>query len=187
MEKKVYALLSGLIIAALALGSMSTAHAQEGKAIHLSDAAVFTGEVVSINKEDRALTLREPNGHVTELVVGEEARNFDQIVVGDLLKIEAHNSVDLYPEGPKEERAGAVIERAPKGEKPAAAVSETLESTVTIKAIDRDARALILELPGGNMITTKADNSVQAFDTLKVGDSFYARLRNSIAISVEKP
>jgi hypothetical protein len=37
------------------------------------------------------------------------------------------------------------------------------------------------------MITTKVDQSVQAFDSLKVGDTIHARYMEAMAISVETP
>ena len=57
----------------------------------------------------------------------------------------------------------------------------------TVQAIDRTKRTVTLKGPEGNVITTKVDKSVKAFDTLKVGDSVHARFTEAIAISVEKP
>ena len=186
MGKKILFTLQVLTItAALVLGSLSGATAQGKKVIELSNLAVFTAEVVGIDKKDRVLTFRELNGSVTEMKVGEEARNFDQIEVGDQLEISARNSVDLYSEAPEDQRAGAVLERAPKGEKPSGTLLQTVDTNVTVKAVNREARAVVIELPDGANVITNADSD-EAFDTLNVGDKFYARLTTSLTISVKR-
>jgi hypothetical protein len=186
MEKRVFSILLTFITAALALGSTSTIDAPEGTVVELSNAVLFKAEVVAIDKQDRVLSLREPSGNIVVLEVGQEARNFDMIIVGDQLKIEASNSVVLYLDKPGTEHTGIVVERAPKGEKPSGMAVETVDVTATIKAIDKEERAVTLELPTGENVTSKADKSDKAFDSLRVGDSFHARLTRSIAISVEK-
>lgn len=187
MEKRLFSILLAFMTAALALGSASTVGAQEGAVVELSNSVLFKAEVVAIDNKDRVISLRDPEGNVVVLEVGSEARNFDQIVVGDQLKIEAYNSVVLYLDKRGPEHAGIVVEKAPKGEKPGGTAVETVDVTATIKAIDKEDRAVILELPDGKKVTTKAHQSAQGFDSLKVGDSFYARLTRSIAISVENP
>jgi|GEM_PF-4658963 len=172
MEKRLFSILLAFITAALALGSASTIDAQEETVVELSNVVLFTADVVAINHNERVISLRDPDGNVVVLEVGQDARNLDQIVPGDKLKIEASNSVILYLDRPGTEHAGIVVERAPKGEKPAGMAVE---------------RAVILELPDGKNVTAKAHQSVKAFDSLKVGDSFQARLTRSIAISVENP
>ena len=187
MEKRLFSILLAFITAALALGSASTIDAQEETVVELSNVVLFTADVVAINHNERVISLRDPDGNVVVLEVGQDARNLDQIVPGDKLKIEASNSVILYLDRPGTEHAGIVVERAPKGEKPAGMAVETVDVTAVIKAIDKDERAVILELPDGKNVTAKAHQSVKAFDSLKVGDSFQARLTRSIAISVENP
>ena len=67
------------------------------------------------------------------------------------------------------------------------ALQVSVDVAAIIKAMYKKKRTLTLELPEGNVITTEVDKSVQAFDTLKVGDSIHACLTKAIAISVEKP
>ena len=172
-----------MIATALTLMSMSTLNAGEAVA-ELSNDTFFAAKVIGINGEDRVLTLREPNGSVTELKVGNEARNFEQIAVGDQLEISAHNLLDLYHEAPEEQRAGAVVERAPTCEKPAGILMETTDTTVTIKAKERVERAVTLELPDGKTFISKA-GSGKTFDTLREGDKYYARLTTSLNISIK--
>ena len=72
--------------------------------------------VLAIDKQDRILTLLGPKKNVVDIEVGEEARNFDQIRVGDQLRIEYYESVALYlgkPGTQPEKDAGLVVARSP--------------------------------------------------------------------------
>ena len=191
MKKRLFSILMTLsIVAALALGVAPTVNAQEGKGVALGEAVVITAEVLAIDKEGRILTLLGPKKNVVDLEVGEEARNFDQIRVGDQLKITYYESVALdlgKPGTQPDAAAGLVAARSAKGEKPGGYAVGAVDVSASVVGIDKKKRALTLELPEGNVVTTEVDKSVKAFDTLKVGDAIHARLTKAIAISVEKP
>jgi hypothetical protein len=173
------------VVGALALGGAMMVHAQGG-----GQAVAITAEVVGIDKADRTILLLGPNDNVVAVEVGKEARNFDQIKVGDEVKIEYYEAVALYL-GKPGEQADATAERATarsaKGDKPAGVVVETVDMSATVQDIDKTKRTVTLKGPQGNLITTKVDQSVQAFDSLKVGDTVHARYTEAMAISVETP
>lgn len=175
------------LVAFLALQIPTNVTAQ---GVELGDAVVITAEVVAIDKVDRTLALLGPDGNVVAIEVGEEARNFDQIEVGDQVKVEYYESVAIYLGNPGTQPkadAGLVVARSAKGEKPAGYAVGAVDVAATVQAIDRTKRTVTLKGPEGNVITTKVDQSVKAFDTLKVGDSVHARYTEAIAISVETP
>jgi hypothetical protein len=179
-----------IVLTVLSFGVATTADAQAGKGVELAEAVVITAEVLAIDKEDRILTLLGPKKNVVDVHVGEEARNFDQIRVGDELRIEYYESVAIYlgkPGTQPEEDAELVVARSAKGEKPGGYAVGAIDVSASVVGIDKKKRTLTLELPEGNVVTTEVDKSVQAFDNLKVGDSIHARLTKAIAISVEKP
>ena len=188
--KRTHFLLSLVIFAGLSLVIAATVNAQEGKGVELSDAVVIKAEVLAIDKEDRILTLLGPKKNVVDVHVSEEARNFDQVKVGDQLKIEYYESVAIYlgKTGTQpEEDAGLVVARSAKGEKPGGYAVGAIDVSASVVGIDKKKRTLTLKLPEGNVVTTEVDKSVKAFDTLKVGDTIHARLTKAIAISVETP
>ena len=188
MKKRLSIGLSVLsMVAVLALGVTTMVRAQ---GVELGDGVAITAEVVGIDKVDRTLTLLGPDGNVVEVEVGHEARNFDQIKIGDQVKVEYYESVALYlgKYGQKPDAsAGLVAARSKKGDKPAGVVVESVDVSATIKSIDKKKRTVTLKLPDGKTVTTKVDKSVKAFDTLKKGDSIHARYTEAVAISVEKP
>ena len=188
--KRSYYLISLVTVAALALGLAATVNAQEGRGVELGDAVVVTATVLAIDKQDRILTLQGPKKNIVDIEVGEEARNFDQIRVGDQLRIEYYESVALYlgkPGTQPEEDAGLIVARSAKGEKPGGYAVGAVDVSASVVGIDKKNRTLTLELPEGNVVTTTVDKSVQAFETLKVGDAIHARLTKAIAVSVEYP
>jgi len=161
-----------------------------GEGVELSDGVVITAKVVHIDYIDRELGLLGPEGNVVYVEVGKEARNFDQIRVGDMLKVTYYESIALFIGKSGEMPAsssGVVAARSPKGDLPAGFVVETDDVAADVTAIDREKRTVTLELPAGEMVTKKVDPAVQAFDTLQVGDSVNVRYTEAIAISVERP
>jgi hypothetical protein len=176
------------IIAALALGAVKTVKAQQG--VELGEVAVTTAEVVAIDRVDRNVTLKGPEGNVVTVEVSHAARNFDQIEIGDQVKVEYYEAVAIYlgkRGGKPGAVAGLITARVPEGEKPAGVAVETVDVSATVQAIDKKKRTVTLKGQDGKLVTTKVDKSVEAFDNLKVGDSIHARFTEAIAISVEKP
>jgi hypothetical protein len=172
----------------LAIGAVTTVKAEQG--VELSEVSVITAKVVAIDRVDRNVTLRGSGGNVVTVEVSHAARNFDQIEIGDQVKVEYYEAVALYvgKHGQKPDAvAGLVTARAAKGDKPAGVAVEVVDVAATVHAIDKKKRTVTLKGPHGKLITTKVDKSVKGFDSLKVGDTIHARYTEAIAISVEKP
>ncbi len=179
-----------LFTACASTGGSLPSGVSTGAGVELGDGVAITAEVVGIDKVDRTLALMGPDGDVVAVEVPEEARNFDQIEIGDRVRVEYYESVALYI-GKHGEKpggsAGLVAGRSAKGEKPGGIVAEAVDISATVEAIDRAKRTVTLKGPDGKLVTTKVDPSVRAFDTLKVGDSIHARFTEAVAISVERP
>ena len=176
-----------LSFVALSLGASTTISAQ---GVKVGGAVTITAKVVAIDRVDRVVALLGPRGNVVEVEVGHGARNFDQIEVGDQVRVKYYESVAIFvgKKGQKPKAtAGLVAARSAKGDKPAGVVVEVVDVSATVQAIDRKMRKVSLKRPDGKLVTTKVDESVKAFDTLKVGDSIHARITEAVAISVEKP
>ena len=81
------------MVAALSLGVSTTINAQ---GVKVGRAVKVTAEVVAIDRVDRTVVLLGSKGNVVEVEVGHEARDFDQIEVGDQIKVEYYESVALF-------------------------------------------------------------------------------------------
>ena len=153
----------------------------------LGEAVMITAEVVGIDRVDRSVVLLGPEGNVVAVEVGPEARNFDQIRIGDQLKVKYFQSVSIYIDmhGNKPEAsAGIVTARSAKGDKPAGFVVETVDISARVHSIDRSKRSVTLSLHNGGTVTTQVDKSVKIYDKLKKGDLVHVRYTEAIAISV---
>ncbi|MGD8714608.1 MAG: hypothetical protein PVG70_08720 [Desulfobacterales bacterium] len=136
------------------------------------------------------MALRGSEGNVVAIEVSHAARNFDQIQIGDQVKVEYYESVALYLGKPGQQpdaTAGMVVARSAKGEKPAGIAVEAVDVAATVQEIDKENRTVTLKGPHGKLVTVKVDKSVEGFDKLIKGDSIHARYTEAIAISVEKP
>ncbi len=184
-----------LVTVVLSLAVAFSAFAQQKASvpkpgIELGEVVVVTGKVVAIDRTDRWVAVQGPEGNVLVLEVGKAAKNFNQIKVGDQVKLEYYESVAIYVGAagkPPEADVAVIAATSPKGQKPAGEVIEVVDVSATIQAIDPAKRTLTLKGPQGNVIPLKVDKSVKAFDQLKVGDSIHVRYTEAVAISVSKP
>jgi len=172
----------------LTLGAAPVANAEEIEGIELGDAMEITATVVALDPQNRVVSLRGPEGNVVDIEVSEEAQNFEQVSIGDEVTLAYYESVALYlgdaSEAP-EAGAGLVATRAAKGEKPAGIVVGVIDASVKILAIDLQNRAVTLELPDGEVVTTMVAENVRPLDSFTVGDTVHVRLTKAVAVSVE--
>lgn len=189
MKTRIFVQILALVLT-IALIGPTGARAAEKPGIELGEAVVVTGKVVAIDRADRCVAVQGPQGNVLVLEVGKAAKNFNQIKVGDQVKLEYYEAVAIYVGAagkPPEADVAVVAASAPKGQKPAGEVIEVVDVSAVIQSIDSAKRTLTLKGPQGNVIPLKVDKSVKAFDQLKVGDSVHVRYTEAIAISVSKP
>ena len=133
------------MVTALSLGVSTTINAQ---GVEVSDAVVIPAAVVAIDRVDRPVVRLGPRGNVVEVEVGHGARNFDQIEIGDRVKVEYYEFVALYlgKKGQKPKAtAGLVAARSAKGDKPAGVVVEVVDVSAKVKAIEREKRKATLK------------------------------------------
>ncbi len=178
------------IIGVLALVGCATTKSKvpAGEGIELGEVSVITVNVVGIDKKDRTLTLRGPQGDVVTVEVTDDVRNFDQIEVGDKVKVTYYQAVAVYfgePGTQPKADAGAVFARAPKGAKPGVYAVGAVDVSATVQAINKAKRTVTLKGPDGHEETVSVDESMKEFDNLRVGDTIHVRYTEAIAISVE--
>jgi hypothetical protein len=149
----------------------------------------ITARVAAINHASRKVTLVSPDGIKQTVKVGPEAINFDQIRVGDQLKVTATEELVVEMGKPGEsadDRAAAVVALAPKGAKPGGLVAETTQISGTVTAIDATKRTATLRFEDGSTKTLPVRSDVD-LGKRKVGDQVVFRITEMIAVSVEKP
>jgi hypothetical protein len=148
-----------------------------------------TATVEAIDRDTRTVTLKGPAGRLVSIVVPPEARNFDQISVGDTVRAEYLDAVAVVVRkagAPPDARETTTVSVAPKGEKPSGVLIDTVEVTATVGAVDYGQRLLTLRGPGGGSRVVKVDDRVQRLDEVKPGDEVVVRHTEAIGITVDK-
>ncbi|HMO65506.1 MAG TPA: hypothetical protein PKE47_09860, partial [Verrucomicrobiota bacterium] len=149
----------------------------------------ITARVAALDPATRKVTLLSPSGIRQTVKVGPEAINFDQIRVGDRLRVLVTEELMVDLAGPGESAADgaeALVALAPKGAKPGGLLAETAQTTATVTAIDQGRRTATLKF---------ADESIRTFPVRadvdlgrhKVGEQVVFRVTEMVAISVDKP
>jgi len=145
--------------------------------------------VTGIDKDDRKITLVTRDGKKTTYKAGPEVVNFDQIHIGDQLKVTTAQEIVVYmaDQGPASSDGGAaVVTLAPKGAKPAAYMATTVQVTAKVKAIDLKRHKATLEFPDGTSKTFPVRADVD-LTKRNVGEQVVIRSTEAAAVMVEKP
>lgn len=151
---------------------------------------VVTATVKAIDKKNRLVTLKYPDGKEVKVKCGPEVRNFPQIRVGDDVTAEFLTTAELFvtaPEGEPAANASQAVKRAPLGGKPGMVAVETVEVTAMVDAIDYTTREVKLRGPEGKIIKVKAGPEVKRLNEVKRGDMVVARLTEAVSIRVTSP
>jgi len=147
-----------------------------------------TAVVEAIDLASRMVTLRV-DGHDEDIVmqVGEQARNLDQLVVGDRVVVEFREAlaVDLKKGGGLDQTSGmaTATTRADKGEKPGGSLANLITVVATILAIDPDEPSVTLRGPEGNIVEVLVQQP-EKLEQVRVGDQVVISYSQAVAISV---
>jgi hypothetical protein len=147
-------------------------------------------KVDAVDQANRLVTLTGPKGNTVTVKAGPEVKNLAQVKPGDVLTVRYLESVALFVRKSGEPPTAAettAVQVAPKGQKPAGLVVNTVEVTGTVEAVDLAKRTVTLKGPEGKSRTIKVDPSVKRLAEVKKGDQVVARHTEALALSVDKP
>jgi hypothetical protein len=153
----------------------------------VAENVTVTATVEDVDVAKRLVTLKDENGKVTTLKVGEEVRNLPQVKKGDVVTATYHEAIGYEVFKPGQAQPGGadaeVVARAKPGEKPAGGVANIETVTATIEAIDKAASKVTLKGPQGNEITVKVKDP-KKLEGVSVGDLVQLTYTQALAISV---
>ena len=152
------------------------------------DSTTITAIVDSIDRDKRELTLLLSDGSKQLYPLGPEVKNFDQIKVGDHVKAEVRNTLELSLEKAggtsTESVSGSYVTAAP-GEKPGVVATVSTQVTGKIVNMDKTARTVTLEFPNGTMAKYPVRSDVD-MSKANFGDQVVMRnteLRSIVVVS----
>jgi len=148
-----------------------------------------TAKVEAINHETREVTLLREDGDKLSFVASEEARNLDQVQVGDMVIATylENMTVEVISVENAEAGAGVIsgLARTEEGEMPGAIKGATVVVTAIVEEINIEANTFKLKGPEGNVEEFTARNP-ENLKKAAVGDLVVITHTKAIALSVEK-
>ena len=186
-------LITVLVVAgltSLAIAQQAGSAPQAGKpAALVVEVVTWSGKVTAVDTAKRTVTLQEPGGKTVTLNA-KNARNLDQVKVGDTVKAEYVEELAIFvrkASAPPSATEAQMVELAPKGQKPAGLMAETVQITANVEAINYRKRTIALKGPAGNVRTFKVSDAVKNFKQIKKGDQVVLRFMEAFALAVVKP
>ncbi|MGF6932206.1 Cu/Ag efflux protein CusF [Paraburkholderia sp. UCT70] len=163
-----------------------TVKSEPGK-VTVSGTVKTTATVVGIEPATRTVLLKDPKGKVVQVVVGEEARNFDQIKVGDVVKAEYSQALTIMLKkgnAPLTANETQTLDRTPAGAKPGGSASREVTIMANVIAVNHQSGVVTLKGPQGNTVDLIVQDPEQ-LKRIKKGDQMQAVYTEAVAISVE--
>ena len=142
--------------------------------------------IAAIDKATRGITLKGPKGDEVKVVAGPEVKNFDQLKVGDVVKLKYLESLALELKkggGLKVEKTEAVGgARAKPGETPGGVVGRQV--TVVGDVIKLDAATQTITVKGPERTVELKARDPEQFKLIAVGDQIQATFTEAMAVAV---
>jgi ribosomal 50S subunit-recycling heat shock protein len=143
--------------------------------------------VLAVDAKTRVVTLKTADGETTEVVAGEQVKNFAQIKANDVVKITYKEKLTIHVEGPGtlDVTTEKMTAAAKPGEKPSGAVTERTSYKALIAAIDKaEGTATLKDYQGKEFTITPLHP--ENLDKVSVGDLVVFTYTETVAASVEK-
>jgi hypothetical protein len=154
-----------------------------------SQSMTVSAVVEAIDHETRVVTVRKPDGEEVTFKASEEARNLDQVEVGDVLIAEYVESVSIdvmANDGLEADSAElAAMARTAEGEMPGFVAMDASVVIATVEEINVEMNTFKLKGPDGTVseyVARNPDNLNRAV----VGDLVVITVTEAIAIAVER-
>jgi hypothetical protein len=193
----------GFVYAVVILFSMSLAvgvMAQEKKAgsssskkapaeVKRAKVVTLTGTVEAVDLANRMVTIKGSKGRTVELKVGEEAKNLDQVKVGDKVVAKYYESIAFRLKKPGEAEGASseqVVAGAKPGELPAGVAANQVTVSATVEDISPKKTYVTLKGPEGKTFDVKVRDP-KNLEKVKVGDQIVITYTQALAIALEKP
>ena len=148
----------------------------------------LTGTVKAVDMQNKTVTV-EGSGGRTVTVDAHNARNLDQVKVGDKVNLQYTEELALFVRKSDAQPSASqadMVALAPKGQKPAGLMTRTVELTGTVQSVDAKKRTVAVKGPEGNVRTFHVDKAVKNFAQVTAGDQIVLRITQAVALSVVK-
>jgi Cu/Ag efflux protein CusF len=170
---------------AATLATASSLMAQRTVSTGDTQTAVVT--IQAIDSTTRSITLRTENGEEDTFQVSPEIKRFDELKVGDRVKLTYTTSTvyQLRKPGQPTGTAGDRSSVTPGNQaRPGGTISRQLTTTVTVKAVNMDVPSITVVTSDGRTVTRKVDDK-KNLEGVQVGDHIDITYTESLVTSIE--
>jgi Cu/Ag efflux protein CusF len=171
------------LAAALVIGSVVEA----AQTVSKSESVTATATIQAIDKANRLVTLKDESGAEDTMQVGPAMKRFDELKVGDKVKVTYYESLVLQVRKPADaaKAAGDTAKLSTgTGGSPAATLSRQQTTTVEVLAIDQKLPSITVKTADGRTVTRKVENR-KNLEGVKVGDKIDITYTQAAILSVE--
>jgi hypothetical protein len=153
----------------------------------VAGAVKLSATVVAIDAATRTLTLKGAKGKIVDVVVPQEAKNFGEIRVGDLVTVEYLRALTLALKpsgGLRSSTTETATAPAPAGAVAGGSAAKQVVIMANITAINAKAQTVTLRGPKGNSVELHVPDAAQ-LKLAKVGDQVEAVYTEAVAVTVQ--
>lgn len=147
-----------------------------------------TATIQAIDSTARTITLRDEKGQEDTYSVGPDVTRFDELKVGDVVKMTYYESMVFQIRKPGDKPGAATFDAAvnrSKGALPGGSASVQEKMTVTVKAIDPAVPSVTVTTADGRTVTRKVENK-KNIEGLKVGDQIDITYTRALLTGVQR-
>jgi hypothetical protein len=160
----------------------------EKPAFSASQTMIVSAVVEAINHETRVVTVRKADGEAITFTASDEARNLDQVKVGDTLIATYKETVSVAVMANErieaDEATASAMARSDEGEMPGFAAMESSVTTATVEAINLELNTFKLKWPNGTVNEYTARNP-ENLKRAAVGDLVVITVTEAVALTVQ--
>ncbi len=163
--------------------------AQEDREIFYSEE--LQGTITALDTESREVTVIGQEGNIVTLIAGDEVERFNELEIGDLIKLEYWIYMMAEFRNPtKEELAEPLVIIAEAGKvdldlPPGAAIGALVKAVVTVEVVNRPFMDVVVKGPQGNFMTIPVEDP-SLIEMLNVGRVVILTYGEAMALYIEK-
>ena len=170
------------VAAALVVASVAGA----AQTVTKSESVSATATIQAIDKANRLVTLRDEKGQEDTMQVGPAMKRFDELKVGDKVRVTYYESLVLQVRKPGDAAKPGADAKLTKstGAAPGATLSVEQSTTVEVLAIDQKLPSITVKTADGRTVTRKVEER-KNLEGVKVGDKIDITYTQAAVVNVE--
>jgi Cu/Ag efflux protein CusF len=172
----------------IALCLMSAAALTGQEPITKAQSVSATATIQAIDSTARTITLRSESGGEDTYKVGPAVERFNELKVGDTVKMTYTESLVFQIRKAGEKPGAATMDASVnrgEGALPSGTIGVQEKMTVTIKAIDPDVPSITVTTPDNRTVTRKVDDK-KNLEGVQVGDLIDITYTRALVTSIER-